>query len=981
MWQYFDHEFEYEDAYRDFYSPWAGHKYFSYDLVRNIRPKIIVELGTYRGTSFFSFCQAVKDACHDANLYAVDTWQGDEHGGFYDEDVYTDVIKIKEKYYADLKINLLRKRFDEAVDEFDNHSIDLLHIDGLHTYEAVKHDFEKWLPKVKPDGIILLHDIYINKEDFGVHQFWEELKGQYKTVEFHHSYGLGVLFKDGTHYQSFIDSQKEWQIRYSYIAEDKKNEKIHKSLTSSERLLTKHERQISGLRQIISEQDDKLAVRDGNIARLNDVLSERDGQIATLNGAVSACDRHIAVLNEGLSERDGNIARLNDVLSERDGEVAALNRTVSVCDEQIAVLNEALSGRIADLNRAATERDGALALIDLMKGSTSWRLTRPMRFLARLVRYGLIDDDRRNLSHRFHYRYHQLPLPVSVKNFIGIFRQKKMAVQMEKAGAFAIHARNALRYVGRRDFDGLKKRIHFYQADQFIQKLAVLGPPKRWGVIATPHTLFVAHLVASRLRAHNFEVDIMTNPPAGFPHDMYVVICAQMLDVLPPGEKRIVYQMEQSVSSRWFTDAYIKILECSLAVLEYSLVNVAFMAGKGVMYPHVHYLPVGAGTGYMDHLPPVEKTCDVLFYGDANSSPRRREMLNVLRRHFNVRMCSEIFDMDMVNEIRRARTVINLHYYKNALLEMPRIQECLSLGVPVITETAQDQADYPDLTGAVIFFEEGNEQAMIEAVRRALHHPVEPETIRQAVAAGAGRFAFMFDRFLVAMGFLPASKLADDVLPLPQGASHIVLSMPETIARRRLFEANCPQCFAVFDGIRLRPGWVGCGLSYAKLAGYALSQGMHRLTILEDDALLPEDFEGKMRIIHAYLDAKEGQWDVFAGLITTLHSEVKVLGAEMFQGMLFVTIDKMTGMVCNVYSEKVLRILASWDPDHRDDQTNTIDKYLERQTDLRIVVTLPFLAGHREEVHSTLWGFQNTQYRELIAESERTLQESAGAFL
>jgi hypothetical protein len=124
----------------------------------------------------------------------------------------------------------LRKNFDEAANEFESNSIDLLHIDGLHTYTAVKHDFDTWFPKVKKDGIILLHDIFISRDDFGVYKFWEELKSEYKTIEFYQSYGLGVLFKDGARYQTLIDSEREWQIRYSCIAEDKKSEVIGKYL-------------------------------------------------------------------------------------------------------------------------------------------------------------------------------------------------------------------------------------------------------------------------------------------------------------------------------------------------------------------------------------------------------------------------------------------------------------------------------------------------------------------------------------------------------------------------------------------------------------------------------------------------------------------------------------------------------------------------------------------------------------------------------
>jgi hypothetical protein len=548
-----------------------------------------------------------------------------------------------------------------------------------------------------------------------------------------------------------------------------------------------------------------------------------------------------------------------------------------------------------------------------------------------------------------------------------------------KVRVLARRIRTGLGYVVRGDFEGFRNRLRSIQNDRSLQNWTVSGPPKEWGVMATPHTLFIAYLVASRLKAQGWEVDIMTTVPKGFPHKMYVVICPQMFKDLPPGQKRIVYQMEQSVSSRWFTNDYLKILENSLAVLEYSLVNVEFMAGKGLAYPHVHYIPVGADETYTNNMLEPDKICDVLFYGDATSSARRRRMLATLRQHFDVRTCSEIFGLDIVEEIRRARVVINLHYYENALLEMPRIQECLSLGVPVISEAAQDQADYPEVSGAVTFFEQGNEQAMIDAVRDALKHPAESQAVSRSAARGSERFAFMFDRFLIAIGLLPPSKLMDDVLPLPHDASRIALSLPETITRRRIFEANRPQNCALYDGVRLRPSWIGCGLSYSSLGRHALKHGIQRLTVLEDDVLLPADFEDKMGIVQTYLDGMEGQWDVFAGLIACIHPKVKVLRVETFEGMRFLTIDKMTSMVCNIYSQRVQRLLASWNPDDRDDQTNTIDKYLERQGGLRVVVALPFLVGHREEVHSTLWGIQNTHYQRLIAESEQALHDMAKA--
>ncbi|MCE7527863.1 class I SAM-dependent methyltransferase [Polynucleobacter sp. IMCC 30228] len=174
-------------------NPWVGHLPFAYWVIGATRPPIFVELGTHTGNSYFAFCQSVKELQLPTQCYAIDTWQGDSHTGQYDDNIFNAVNTHNQMYYGEFS-HLLRMTFDDALTQFDNSTINLLHIDGLHTYEAVKHDFETWLPKLAPNAIVLFHDIVIRDHGFGVWQFWEELQTRYNAnLSFLHSKGLGVI--------------------------------------------------------------------------------------------------------------------------------------------------------------------------------------------------------------------------------------------------------------------------------------------------------------------------------------------------------------------------------------------------------------------------------------------------------------------------------------------------------------------------------------------------------------------------------------------------------------------------------------------------------------------------------------------------------------------------------------------------------------------------------------------------------------------
>jgi O-antigen biosynthesis protein len=173
-------------------SDWWGHVPFAFWVTQASRPRILVELGTHHGVSYAAFCEAVTRSVLATRCYAVDSWIDDDRAGVFGDEVYKNLKIFHDENYARFS-ELVRSDFDSACGHFADASIDLLHIDGLHTYEAARHDFETWRPKLTDRGIVLVHCTNVRADGFGVWRFFDEASKSFPNFEFLHSYGLGVL--------------------------------------------------------------------------------------------------------------------------------------------------------------------------------------------------------------------------------------------------------------------------------------------------------------------------------------------------------------------------------------------------------------------------------------------------------------------------------------------------------------------------------------------------------------------------------------------------------------------------------------------------------------------------------------------------------------------------------------------------------------------------------------------------------------------
>jgi hypothetical protein len=492
----------------------------------------------------------------------------------------------------------------------------------------------------------------------------------------------------------------------------------------------------------------------------------------------------------------------------------------------------------------------------------------------------------------------------------------------------------------------------------------------RVGILTTPHCFFVARLIAVHLRSLGFDCPISTKEPAGgFEDIFYFVICPQMFPRLPG--LYIAFQMEQSVSSRWFSKEYFDSLESAAFVLDYSIRNILFLRENKLAFSHVYYLPIGYLSSYCSHAKGRPLETDVLFYGDANND-RRRGILAHLRSRFQVRVISEVFGEELIEAIARARIVVNIHYYEGALLETTRIYECLSLHRIIVSEESVDMEEHDELNGLVDFVEIGDVNAIVDRIAYWLDHPDAQAARREQIEATFekrnNRFGFYFNRFLLAndvISFEEFWRLSGRHFEL--GSQQVCLTLPETPLRTNAFKSQRKTAFKTVPGLRHVRGWIGCGLSYKWLALLARQERFSTLAICEDDTTFPPEFDERWAAIMSRLSRNHGEWDVFSGFMADVSRGANISGAQSIapHGELLL-LDQMISTVFNVYAPTALTLIEDWDPTNREVEANTVDRYMERSARLRVVLSYPFLVHHEDDLTSAVWGFENSQYDVMI---------------
>ena len=159
-------------------------------------------------------------------------------------------------------------------------------------------------------------------------------------------------------------------------------------LSERDRQVADRDSQLASVGQLLSERDRQVADRDSQLASVGQLLSERDRQVADRDSQLASVGQLLSERDRQVADRDSQLASVGQLLSERDRQVAdrdsqlaSVNQLLSERDQQVADRDAQIAdrdARIESLDRAIVERDSQ---IEAIYESTSWRITRPLRFL------------------------------------------------------------------------------------------------------------------------------------------------------------------------------------------------------------------------------------------------------------------------------------------------------------------------------------------------------------------------------------------------------------------------------------------------------------------------------------------------------------------------------------------------------------------------------------------------------------------------
>jgi predicted O-methyltransferase YrrM len=188
---------EFGGMFRPFQNKTELHRFVA--RVHELMPRTILEIGTARGGTLILLSTV---AAPNAELVSIDLPAGLYGGGYprWKGYLYRRLMGEEQTLHLIRGDSHEARTFEKAREALGGKPVDLLFIDGDHSYGGARHDFFRYRSLLRPGGLIAFHDILENRTapEISVAPLWRELAGSLRAEEIVDSYeqgecGIGIV--------------------------------------------------------------------------------------------------------------------------------------------------------------------------------------------------------------------------------------------------------------------------------------------------------------------------------------------------------------------------------------------------------------------------------------------------------------------------------------------------------------------------------------------------------------------------------------------------------------------------------------------------------------------------------------------------------------------------------------------------------------------------------------------------------------------
>ncbi len=304
-------------------------------------------------------------------------------------------------------------------------------------------------------------------------------------------------------------------------------------------------------------------------------------------------------------------------------------------------------------------------------------------------------------------------------------------------------------------------KCRFLSSDILSGRGNRLGVFSRVNIWSPPHTLFLATQLVESLDELGIKAKVIEKQVArASKADLEIVLAPPFFGFPFTRAPRIVFQLEQTTSNRWFTPEYVKYMNDSLAVFEYSQFNVEKLIDYGVDSQKIYYVPLGGSRKVFSHslksrAKAWARDKKIIAYGWFTGSTRREKFVKYASGQIpSMIVHTDVFGEEMAKKLESSDVVVHINYYTPAIMATPRLWESLSRGCQVVSEKALNWKEDPYLLKLVRFVEE-DEFDLIRDQANELT-PVDSKDKERLTTIEASEFRF---KSALAMGLFGAGVI------------------------------------------------------------------------------------------------------------------------------------------------------------------------------------------------------------------------------